>query len=85
MCFFARHQSCDTPQMSVIWGVWFRQLTVVLQLCFPHNHITVYDVITEMGMRRLQTLIQSLLLRRTKQDIGSDGQPLVKKDHVNWC
>jgi len=45
----------------------------------------VYDVITEMGMRRLQTLIQSLLLRRTKQDIGSDGQPLVKKDHVNWC
>ena len=43
---------------------------------FGCNDVIVYDIIG-VGMQRLQTLMQSLLLRRTKQEIGHDGQPLV--------
>ena len=41
-------------------------------------------------MQRLQTLMQSLLLRRTKEEISDDGQPLVSDlvHHMTfptWC
>ena len=41
--------------------------------------VILYDVIG-VGMKRLQTLMQSLLLRRTKDEIRSDGRPLVRLD-----
>ena len=42
--------------------------------CF--SVMSFYDIVG-VGMQRLQTLMQSLLLRRTKQEIGHDGKPLV--------
>ena len=46
---------------------------------FECDDVILYDIIG-VGMQRLQTLMQSLLLRRTKEEIGSDGQPLVSLD-----
>ena len=43
------------------------------------SDVILYDVVG-VGMKRLQTLMQSLLLRRTKDEIGSDGRPLVRLD-----
>ena len=49
----------------------------LVKLCtFECSDVILYDIIG-VGMQRLQTLIQSLLLRRTKEEIGSDGRPLV--------
>ena len=49
----------------------------LVKLCtFECSDVILYDIIG-VGMQRLQTLIQSLLLRRTKEEIGSDSRPLV--------
>ena len=48
-----------------------------VRACVCVCYVILYDIIG-VGMQRLQTLMQSLLLRRTKEEIGNDGQPLVR-------
>lgn len=50
---------------------------VCTRVCICVCDVILYDLIG-VGMQRLQTLMQSLLLRRTKEEIGNDGQPLVR-------
>ena len=54
-----------------------RSFKLCMHVCVCVCDVILYDIIG-VGMQRLQTLMQSLLLRRTKEEIGNDGQPLVR-------